>query len=145
MGDENAHSFLSYLLNELPCCSLEYTTFVIRNQIPVHCQRVAREIWIYSNTSLIGSASQYNGNGGRNGNTINSIIIVHITVFILAHTYSVHISLNRDTSQAVRAPVIHKISKGGLNNTLPIVYFDLIGGRGNKTHYSITEYNVISF
>ena len=97
MGDENAHSFLSYLLNELPCCSLEYTTFVIRNQIPVHCQRVAREIWIYSNTSLIGSASQYNGNGGRNGNTINSIIIVHITVFILAHTYSVHISLNRDT------------------------------------------------
>ena len=49
MGSENAHSFFSYLLNELPCCSLEYTTFVIRNQIPVHCQRVAREIWIYSN------------------------------------------------------------------------------------------------
>ena len=41
MGDENAHSFLSYLLNELPCCSLEYTTFVIGNQISVHCQRIA--------------------------------------------------------------------------------------------------------
>ena len=29
MGSGNAHSFFSYLLNELPCCSLEYTTFVI--------------------------------------------------------------------------------------------------------------------
>ena len=34
MGIENAHSFLSYLLNELPCCSLEYTTFVIGTRYP---------------------------------------------------------------------------------------------------------------
>ena len=39
MGSENAHSFFSYLLNELPCCSLEYTTFVIGNQISVHCEK----------------------------------------------------------------------------------------------------------
>ena len=31
--NQPAHSFFSYLLNELPCCSLEYTTFVIGNPV----------------------------------------------------------------------------------------------------------------